>query len=55
VVGTEPLPAVEPFGLLDTLPDEVLADAKQWERHVVAGETGLPPAAPPGTAPRAEY
>lgn len=48
-------PAVEPFGLLDGLPEEVLAAARDWRRHVVEVETGLAPEAPPGTAPRPEY
>ena len=55
VTGGDPLPAVEPFGLLDSLPEEVLAAAREWERHVVEVETGLPPDAEPGTAPRPEY
>jgi transposase InsO family protein len=46
------LPAVEPFGLLDSLPAAVLTAAREWERHVVETETGLPPGALPGTVPR---
>jgi putative transposase len=53
VLGTEPLPAVEPFGLLDTLPDEVLADAKRGSATSCRSRPGCPRAAPPGTAPRA--
>ena len=49
------LPAVEPFGLLDSLPAAVLAAARDWERHVVETQTGLPPGALPGTAPRAGF
>ena len=52
VTGGGPMPAVEPFGLLDSLPAEVLAAAREWERHVVEVETGLPPGAAPGAAPR---
>lgn len=48
-------PQVEPFGLLDSLPEEVLAAARDWERHVVEVETGLPAGAEPGTLPRPEY
>jgi len=48
-------PAVEPFGLLDGLPDEALAEARGWERHVVEVETGLPPDTEPGAAPRPGY
>jgi len=55
VLGALPLPAVEPVGLLDTLPDDVLTEARRWEQHIVEVETGLPPHPPPGTAPRAEY
>jgi putative transposase len=46
------LPAVEPFGLLDGLPDAVLEDARGWERHLVEVETGLPPSCPPEMCPR---
>lgn len=46
---------VEPFGLLDGLPEEVVARAREWERHVVEVETGLSPNAPSGAVPRAGY
>ena len=52
VTGGAELPGVEPFGLLDSLPAAVLATAREWERHVVETQTGLPPGALPGTAPR---
>ena len=52
VTGGAELPGVEPFGLLDSLPAAVLAAAREWERHVVETQTGLPPGALPGTAPR---
>ena len=55
VTGREPLPEVEPFGLLDSLPAEVVAAARDWERHVVEVETGLPPGAEPGAAQREGY
>ena len=55
VTGGEPLPEVEPFGLLDGLPEEVLAAARDWERHVVEVETGLAPDAEPGAEPRPGY
>jgi putative transposase len=55
VVDGEPAPSVEPFGLLDSLPEEVLAEARDWERHVVEVETGLPPDAAPGSPSRAQF
>jgi transposase InsO family protein len=55
LVDGTPVPRVEPFGLLDGLPDEALAQARGWERHVVEVETGLPPGALPGTAARPGY
>ena len=55
VTGGDPVPAVESSGLLDSLPGEVLAAARAWERHVVEVETGLAPDAEPGTEPRPGY
>ena len=55
VTGGEPIPEVEPFGLLDSLPEDVLAAAREWERHVVEVQVGLPPDAAPDAAPRPEY
>lgn len=52
VIGTEPLPAVEPSGLLATLAEPVLEAAREWERHMVEVETGLLPGTVPGTPPR---
>jgi transposase InsO family protein len=52
VTGGTSLPEVEPFGLLDGLPEPVLEAARACERHVVEVETGLPPDALPGTVPR---
>jgi hypothetical protein len=46
---------VEPFGLLDSLPEDALAEARVWERHVVEVETGLPPDAMPGSPARPEF
>ena len=36
-------------------PIAVLPAAREWERHVVEIETGLPPGAEPGVAPKPEY
>ena len=33
VAGSDPLPAVEPFGLLDGLPAQVLEDAREYLRN----------------------
>lgn len=55
VTGAEPLPEMEPFGLLETLPDPARAAAVEWQRHVVEVETGLPPGAEPGAPARPEY
>jgi len=55
VVGGAPMPRMDPFGLLDGLPEEVLAEAREWERHLVEVEAGLPPDAGPGVVPRPEY
>jgi hypothetical protein len=55
VTGGEPIPEVEPFGLLDSLPENVLAAAREWERHVVEVQVGLPPDAAPDAAPRPQY
>jgi transposase InsO family protein len=48
-------PTVEPFGLLDTLPPELVARAREWERHLVEVVTGLPADAGPGATPRPGY
>ncbi len=45
------MPAVEPFELLDSLPDEVAERARWWQRHVVEVMTGLPPGAGMGYGP----
>ena len=49
------MPEGEPFGLLDALPAEVVAEAEQWHRHLVEVETGLPPDPEPGARPRPGY
>jgi putative transposase len=55
VLDSGPPVELEPFGLLDSLPAEVLAAAREWERHVLEVETGLPPGAGPDPRPRPEY
>ena len=52
VAGGGRLPEIEPSGLLEGLPARVLARAREWERHVVEAQTGLPPDAPAGAVPR---
>lgn len=54
-VGQALPPVLEPFGLVEGLPEEVLAPAREWQRHVVEVETGLAPEAPAGATPRPEY
>ncbi|GAB3976546.1 integrase [Plantactinospora veratri] len=51
VDGPAPV-GVEPFGLLDSLPAETVARAREWERHLVEVITGLPPDPAPGAFPR---
>lgn len=55
VVDGPATPTVEPFGLLDTLPPELVARAREWERHLVEVVTGLPADAGPGATPRPGY
>lgn len=55
VLGCDPLPSIDSFGLLDGLPVKVLEDAREWERHLVEVQTGLPPQSPEGAVPRPEY
>jgi putative transposase len=52
VTGGGPLPEVEPLGLLEGLPAGVLEKAREWERHVVEVQRGLPPDPAPGVVPR---
>lgn len=35
VLGCDPLPSIDSFGLLDGLPAKVLEDAREWERHLI--------------------
>ena len=47
VAGGGRLPQVEPSGLLEGLPARVLERAREWERHVVEAQAGLPAGAVP--------
>lgn len=51
----QPGPATGPVQTLEDVPPEAAAQARAWERHILEVITGLPPGAPPGTAPRPEY
>lgn len=55
VLGSIGLSAVEPFGLLEALPADVVAEAGSWRDHLVEVETGLPHGAAPGTMAREGY
>ncbi|WP_375401777.1 Mu transposase C-terminal domain-containing protein [uncultured Amnibacterium sp.] len=44
-----------PRGVLEGLPQEVVARAQWWEAHVVELLHGVRPDSPPGTAPAGEY
>ena len=55
VIAGAPVPQLPPLGLLDALPADAVAAAKQWERHVVEVTTGLVPDAGPGATPRPDY
>lgn len=55
VVGAGPRARLTPTGLLDALPAKVVAVAREWERHLAEVESGLPPGAEPGTAPKPEF
>jgi putative transposase len=55
VIEGTPTPELEPFGLLDSLPTAAVEAAREWERHVVEVETGLPPNTEPGAVPRDGY
>lgn len=50
-----PRAPLAPRGLLEGLPVEDVEKARWWEGHVVEVVRGVPPEAPPGTRPRAEY
>ncbi|BCI90631.1 transposase [Mycobacterium kansasii] len=52
VIGADALIEVEPLGLLDSLSSDALTAAREWERHVVEVESGLPPNAGSGAVCR---
>jgi hypothetical protein len=68
-VGSAELVSAEDFEVLDApsrppvpastrlggLPEAVTAEALWWEQHIVEVLRGVPPQAPPGTAPKPEY
>jgi transposase InsO family protein len=55
VIEGSALPEMEPLGLLECLPEQALAAAREWEGHVLEVNTGWPANAEPGTAARAGY
>jgi hypothetical protein len=54
-VGVPPPGPLPPASPLDGLPEAAVAEALWWQRHIVEVLRGIPPDAPPGTAPRPEY
>jgi putative transposase len=55
VVDGAALPAVEPHGLLEALPADVVAAAQRWRAHMVEVQTGVAPDRPAGARPRDGY
>jgi hypothetical protein len=55
VITGDPVPQLPPLGLLDALPPDAVAAAREWERHIVEVTTGLMPDAGPGATPRPDY
>ena len=56
LLGAAAPPRVDPHGLLEALPEHVVAAARTWEAHLVELETGrVPGAVVAGAAPRPEY
>lgn len=54
LVGAASAPRVDPHGLLEALPAQVVQAARDWERHLIEVETGLTPDAQ-DAVPRPEY
>jgi transposase InsO family protein len=55
VIGAGPVQPMASQGLLEGLPEPVVAAAHLWERHLIEVETGLPPDAVAGSLPRPQY
>jgi hypothetical protein len=55
LLGAAHAPKIDPHGLLDTLPEPVLAAARAWEAHLIEVETGLPLDADADALPRSQY
>ena len=56
IVGSQDVPAgAAQVMTLEDVPAAAAAAARVWERHIVEVETGLPPGAPGGTSPKAQY
>lgn len=54
-LATPRRPRLSSVGVAECLPDDVRAAAIWWEQHLVEVLTGVPPDAPPGTAPHPDY
>jgi hypothetical protein len=55
VLDTRPRPAMPAVSVLDDLPEEVVREARWWQRHIVEVLRGVPPDAEGGMVPRPEY
>ena len=55
LLDARPRVPVPEAALLNDLPEETVARALWWQRHIVEVLRGVPPDAEPGTPPRPEY
>lgn len=55
ILGGEPPGPNRLSDALEDVPADAAARARDWERHVLEVETGVPPGAPAETPPRPEY